>query len=331
MRRTGAIVVLAALGLGACGGDAAAPGPPPPPPPPGPAPPGSWAPRAPMPEARTENSAAALGGLVYVAGGFASRSGDLASPAELLAYDPVRDAWSVVGELPLPVNHAGLAAAGGRLFVVGGFAEATFQATNALQIFDPGTGEFQAGPPLPTARGALAVAVVDGRIHAIAGVDAAGRDVRTHEVFDPATGSWTARAALPTARDHHGAAVIGGRIYVPAGRVGNANVAVLEVYDPATDAWSAGPPVPTARSGIGVAALEGKLYVFGGEDLQGGGTFDEAERFDPASGDWEAAAPMLTSRHGLGAATLDGAIYVVGGGPGAGLTFSAENERFTPD
>ncbi len=183
---------------------------------------------------------------------------------------------------------------------------------------------------MPTRRGALAVAVLDGKIHAIGGA-IANVEQATHEVYDPLIDLWETRAPMPTPRHHHAAATIDGRIYVGAGRQtssGFINLKAFEVYDPATDSWTASSPVPTGRSGVAAVALGGVFYLFGGEGP--GGTFDQNERFDPATGTWEQLAPMPTARHGLGAAVAGGAIYAVGGGPQPGFFFSGANERFTP-
>ncbi|NIO40345.1 MAG: hypothetical protein GTO41_09190, partial [Burkholderiales bacterium] len=55
-------------------------------------------------------------------------------------------------------------------------------------------------------RGALAAAVVNGRIHAVGGTGPGRRNTSAHEVYDPGTDSWTQRAPLPTTRDHLAAA-----------------------------------------------------------------------------------------------------------------------------
>jgi N-acetylneuraminic acid mutarotase len=195
-----------------------------------------------------------------------------------------------------------------------------------------------------TPRGALAVAVLDGRIHAIGGnaeggaglqshehgTPEADNSVGTHEVYDPAADTWTRLAPLPTPRNHLGAAVIGGKIHVVGGRVpGDMELTSHEIYDRAAGSWTVGPPLPTGRSGIAVVAHRGRLYVFGGETVGwfSSSTFDEAERFDPETGRWAALPPMPTARHGLGAASFDEAIYVLSGGPSAGLSFGAANER----
>lgn len=304
-----------------------------------------WETRAPVPEGRTEASVATDGMAIFLIGGFGpSEERRAAAPRGMLAYDPVADAWSAAGEIPEGVNHAGFTALDGKLYIVGGFREWSFQPTGAVRIYDPASGEWREGAPLPTPRGALAVAVLDGRIHAIGGNAEGGGDraphehgapqgdnsVATHEVYDPAADAWTRLAPMPTPRNHLGAGAIGGKIHVVGGRVpGDMELTIHEVYDPATDTWSAGPPLPTGRSGIAVVTHGGRLYVFGGETVRWlrRKTFDEAERFDPGAGRWESLRPMPTSRHGLGAAAFGDAIYVLSGGPEVGLSFGTANER----
>ena len=304
-----------------------------------------WETRSPVPEGRTEVSVASDGATIYLIGGFGPGAGRRASaPRAMLTYDPTADRWTSAGEIPEGVNHAGFAATGGRLYIVGGFQDRTFTPTGAVRIYDPRAGGWRDGAPMPTPRGALAVAVLDGRIHALGGTAARSGDraphehgarrkdnsVGTHEVYDPAADAWTRLAPMPTPRNHLGAGVIAGKIHVVGGRVdGDMELTTHEVYDPATNAWSAGPPVPTGRSGIAVVTHGARLYVFGGETVGRfrSRTFDEAERFDPATGRWEALRPMPTARHGLGAAAVGDAIYVLSGGPKAGMSFGTANER----
>jgi N-acetylneuraminic acid mutarotase len=307
--------------------------------------PARWEARAPVPEARTELSVATDGGRAYLVGGFGARARRGApAPRAMLVYDPGADRWTRAGEIPEGVNHAGLAAVAGKLYLIGGFREASSTPTGAVRIYDPATRAWHDGAPMPTPRGALAVVVLDGKVHAIGGNAPRGRDlpahehgtsrsdrsVGTHEVYDPATDSWTRRAPMPTARNHLGAAVIGGRIHAVGGRVpGDMELTTHEVYDPATDAWAEAPPMPTGRSGIAVVAHGERLYVFGGETVRllVRKTFDRAERFDPGTDRWERLPPMPTARHGLGAASFGDGIYVMGGGTRPGLTFSEANER----
>ena len=52
---------------------------------------------------------------------------------------------------------------------------------------------------MPTARGGLGVAVANGKIFAIGGLNG-GLPLNTNEQFDPNTNQWTSKAPLPTAR-----------------------------------------------------------------------------------------------------------------------------------
>jgi hypothetical protein len=307
--------------------------------------PARWESRAPVPDARTEVSVAADDSLIYLVGGFGRGEGRRPSaPRAMLVYDPIADDWTAAGEIPEGVNHAGFAAAGGKLYIIGGFRGGSSSPTGAVRIYDPFQRTWRDGAPMLTPRGALAVAVLDGKIHAIGGNAAPGaglqphehgtarrdRSVGTHEVYDPARDTWTRLAPLPTPRNHLGAATIAGKIHVVGGRVpGDMELSTHEIYDPATGAWAAGPPMPTGRSGIAVVAHGGRLYVFGGETVRmlSSKTFDEAERFDPGTGRWELLPPMPTGRHGLGAASLGDAIYVLSGGPKPRLSLGAANER----
>ena len=69
---------------------------------------------------RQEVGGGLLEGLIYVVGGFDS-SGQSVNTVE--RYDPVAEEWESVPDLPAaaPLNHVGVASAGGRLFVIGGF------------------------------------------------------------------------------------------------------------------------------------------------------------------------------------------------------------------
>lgn len=304
-----------------------------------------WDIRAPVPDARTEVSATTDGSLIYLIGGFAAGTGGRPSaPRTMWIYDPGSDRWTAAGQIPQGVNHAGFVAVSGKLYIIGGFREVSFSPTGAVRIYDLTSREWRDGAPMPTPRGALAVAVLDGRVHAIGGNGPRGSElpphehgaarsdgsVGTHEAYDPATDTWTRLAPMPTPRNHLGAAVIAGRIHALGGRIpGDMELTVHEVYDPVTDSWATAPPLPTGRSGIAVIAHQGLIYVFGGETVRTlrRKTFDEAERFDPASGRWQRLPPMPTARHGLGAASVGGGIYLLGGGPRPGMAFSGANER----
>lgn len=292
---------------------------------------GEWMVKAPAPTKRTEVAAAAVKGKIYVVGGFQQGFSFITPAVE--EYSPATDTWRERAPLPSGLHHAGIGVANDRLYVIGGFEHSLlsiWSPVTSVYEYDPGADRWTARKPMPTPRGALAIAVLDGKLHAVGGYNRDG-NTGAHEVYDPMTDTWSARAPMPTARDHHATAALGGRLYAIGGRLNrqySQNLAVTEEYDPATDRWMRKVDLPTARSGITAAVVGDRIYVFGGEAP--GGTFRENEAYHPASNVWETQAPMPTARHGLGSAVIDGHIYVLSGGPTPGGSFSNANEMFIP-
>ena len=125
---------------------------------------------APLPTQREHTAAAALGGKLYVIAGRWSR-GNLAA-AEV--YDPARDAWSTLPNMPTVSGGLTASAVAGRIHVTGGedlFSSRTFSAHHA---YDPATNRWETLAPLPTPRHGLASAGADGVFYVIGGATAAG-------------------------------------------------------------------------------------------------------------------------------------------------------------
>jgi hypothetical protein len=289
--------------------------------------PGKWAALTPLPSARQEVAVAAWRERVWVIGGF----GDTADPvATVEVYDPAHNVWETYPSLPAAVHHAAAAVVNDRLFVVGGFGggRVRWEAAEAVYEFVAERGVWEARAPLPTPRGALAVAALGGRLHALGG--SADRVSNVHEVYDPAANRWSRANAMPTARDHLAAVGFQGRVWALGGRASfmGEQYGNVEIYDPATDSWRTGAPLPAARGGLAAATLDDRIFVFGGEaPLR---IFSASEMWEVAGSRWIAKEPMLTPRHGIGAAVVGNRIYVPAGGTQPGLAATAANEVYTP-
>lgn len=298
---------------------------------------GTWLTVSPAPMERTEVAAAALGGKIYVAGGFSKPSLQnvlkFAISNDVEVYDPVSDSWSIATPLPEGRHHAGIASLNGFLYVVGGFTKAFLSIWHAVPTvyqYNPATKEWREMASMPTARGALGITVYQNRIYAIGGYDGK-RNSDAVEVFDPETNTWSSAAPMPTPRDHLAVATVGSRIYAMGGRPEldyHQNMGTVEEYDPHTNQWRLRASLPTARSGITAGVIDGWIYVVGGES--GEGTFATNEAYNAAKDEWQTMTPMPTARHGLGSAVVDGRFYVISGGPTPGGSFSQVNEVFTP-
>ena len=288
--------------------------------------PGRWTSLAPLPTPRQEVAVAALRGHIWVMGGF----GAAAEPtAAAESYDPATNAWTARPLLPTAVHHAAAVTVGERLFVLGGYTggRVRWEPVGDVWEWNEARGAWEARAPMPTPRGALAAAVLNGRIHALGG---AQRDaLNVHQVYDPATNVWKTVNAMPTARDHLAAVAFQDRIWALGGRSSflGTQYANVEIYDPAADAWRTGPPLPRGRGGLAAATLLDRIVVFGGEAPFR--IFEATEMYEPAGNRWIAMAPMPTPRHGIGAAVVGAQIYVPGGGREPGFAATDVNEAYT--
>lgn len=289
--------------------------------------PGRWHSRKTMTWARQEVAVGALGGRVYVIGGF----GSTGEPVDIVeVYDPATDEWRNVAPLPIALHHPAAAVVNGRLFVVGGYTGGRVRWTPLGTVFeyDPALNSWRGRAAMPTPRGGLAVAAVGGRLYALGG--AADGVTNAHEVYDVAADRWTPANGMPTARDHLAAVGFEGRVWAIGGRESflGTQYANVEIYDPSTDSWRTGAPLPSARGGLAAAALADRIFVFGGETPFR--IWNATEMYDRALNAWVAKAPMPTARHGLGAVVVDGRIYVPAGGREPGYAATDVNEVFTP-
>src|SRR4030042_3168304 len=86
-------------------------------------------------------------------------------------------------------------------------------------VADASENEWTRMAPMPTERGGLGVAVVNGKIYAIGGVNN-DTQLAVNEEYDPTTDTWKTRAPMPTARSGFAAAVYQSKIYVIGGKFG---------------------------------------------------------------------------------------------------------------
>lgn len=298
---------------------------------------GSWSIRASASVKRTEVASSALGGKIYVVGGFSEPSLEnivsFSISRTVEVYDPVTDFWSTSTPLPVGLHHAGIATLEDKLYVIGGFTQSFFSVWHPVATvyrYDLHKDEWTELASMPTARGALGVTSSQGRLYAIGGFDGS-TNPSVVEVFDPNSNTWSSVAPLPTPRDHLAVVNVGSRVFAIGGRPNldyGRNMGTVEEYDPVKDQWHTRAEMPTPRSGITAGVIDGQIYVLGGESSFG--TFATNEVYSPHENAWRTMAPMPTARHGLGSAVINQRLFVISGGTSPGGSFSNKNEVFTP-
>ena len=279
----------------------------------------SWTVGTPLSVPRSEVAAAPLLGRIVVVGGFLETG---ANSRRVDAYDPARDEWARLPDLPVSVDHAAAASARGRLVVVGGYG-ADRQPLRAAFLFD-GSGWRTLPPPPEERAAAAATATAGGTVWVVGGRTRDGLATTTL-ALDLRTLRWRVVRG-PRPREHLAATALSGKVYALGGRLAgyDTNFATVEAYDPRANRWRRLPDLPSARGGTGAAAVAGRIVSVGGESPQG--TDRAVWTLRPGTRRWLRLPDLPTPRHGLGVVGLGGRVWVVAGGPEPGLTVSGAVE-----
>lgn len=232
----------------------------------------TWSPAPDMPYDAHHLGVAALGGRVFVAGGYTANEWTAVDRA--FAWDPAGSTgWEAINPLPSARGAFAMAVIGDALYAAGGaFEQLGGPICAELLRYDATADRWEQLAPLPTPREHLAVASDGARLYAIGGrAEGSERDelAGANEVYDPATDSWSAATPLPVPRGGLSGVFIGAGIAVLGGERGDDLFADVNLYDPAADAWTALPSMPTARHGLASAVVNGQLYAITGSTLAG--------------------------------------------------------------
>jgi N-acetylneuraminic acid mutarotase len=250
--------------------------------------------------------------------------------------------WTKAATFPEPEEELYGVAAGGKMYVLGGFGVGGKPVGMNWQ-YDPASDKWTKmnGIPLPVHHAGLAV--YHDKIYMFGGyilntdpnIPGGGWEpVDNAWQFDPVANSWKALAPLPGKRGSPIAEEVGGQIYVIGGAIpepGSKEVAIRpsraarsvstnEAYDPETNKWTTRSPMPTPRNHAFAGTVNGKIYVIGGRItspfITVASNLDIVEEYDPATNTWGGSGsrtPMPTARSGGGWTTYSGKIYVGGG------------------
>ena len=164
-----------------------------------------------LPSPRSDLSAAATGGYVYVLGGFDGSAPPLRQV--LRTRDGRR--FEVAGTLPVGVRYAALAAAGSMLYAFGGEL-ADGGDSRAIQAFDTATGHARLAGNLPEPVSHAAAVSLGGRIYILGGRSGATA-LRGIASYDPVGPRLRAAGELPFAVSNAAAASSGGVAYLVGG------------------------------------------------------------------------------------------------------------------
>jgi N-acetylneuraminic acid mutarotase len=247
-----------------------------------------------------------------------------------LADDGAPGRWRSAAPMPLAMDEVGGAAAGGKVYLIGGQTKDADHSPLTWE-YDPAANSWRSRAAMPEGLSHPGVTALDGKIYVMGGFLAARHQGARDDafVYDPRNDRWTVLPPLSSPRGSVAAAALDGKVHVIGGRgLDNATVATHEVFDPATSRWSAAAPLPFARDHAGIAVLDGKIHIFGGRTKDGGFySIADHDVYDPESDTWSTAAPLPVARSSGAATVLAGRLLYAGGecrpkeGPRGGEAF----------
>ncbi len=208
--------------------------------------------------------------------------------------------------LPVAVQEAAGAVAGGKLYVVGGYDTAR-NSTNGVYVFD-GTS-WTRGPSLPIALNHPGAATLGDAVYVAGGFTPNGASNRAF-VLRAGSSRWAEVAPMQRARGALALLSLAGRLYAIGGRDGSVQVAVPEVYDSGADRWHDAAAMPNPRNHV-AGYVDGTVAC-----VAGGRTPDTSaaiDCFDPATSMWAQRATVPAGTSGAAAAVVDGVTIVAGG------------------
>jgi N-acetylneuraminic acid mutarotase len=299
---------------------------------------GDWRTEAALPSRRDEPRAVVVAGRVYLAGGLRSVDPPQGrSVARFERFDPANGNYERLPDMPVPLDHLGMAVIGDDIYVLGGHIATAdgFEASARVFRFSTVNERWEELPAMRHARGGHGVAVVGSKIYVVGGrpVREFGRvrNIAEVESFDVRSETWREHASMPEPREHLGVAALDGQVYAFAGRLPDGSISArLDRYDPDTDTWQRLKDAPFATSGVALLPLDGGLYTAGGEEPNSVRVFGGAVAYRPGEDGWTRMPNLPKPLHGYAATTIGRRVYVFTGSTCPGFHPTDEVWSSTP-
>jgi N-acetylneuraminic acid mutarotase len=239
--------------------------------------------------------------------------------------------WEALPPLPdTPRIYVGVAAARGRVFVVGGYRQPAEMVL--VHAYDTATSTWETLPPLPTPTPMANAAGVGDRLFVLGGLDS----LKSYE-YDFDAKAWQPRAPLPLPAGR-GCSTVGvhGKTVLLAGGVlrglslnglaTGERVREFMAYDSTRDAWETLPEAPVALGYAMGAVVRDKFFIMGGSYAA---RTAEVLIFDVKARTWDTGPPLPLTLSSAASGVIGGKIVVTGGI--ASTTGMINGDTFTLD
>lgn len=164
---------------------------------------------------------------------------------------------------------------------------------------------------MPTARGEIGVAEVNGIIYCIGGFT--GSASNKNEAYNISTNTWSTMANLPTAITGCYAITLNNKIYVIGGTLGT-TVTYFYEYNPTTNTYSTLANPSQNRMHAGLVTYNNKIYLVGGHYFNG--TYNSSNKLDEYNvslNSWTSKSNIPINVQRMGVNIYDNKLYLFGG------------------
>ena len=285
---------------------------------------GAWEVLPPLPEPRVDAAAVAASPTAVCVASGVGPSGPLPF-VEVLDDTAPAPAWGRIAT-PFRRFQAAVVAAGGRLYVIGGFDENNVAHTDVWELANVTSSalatDWKKKGDLSQPRCFAGAFVLGTQVHIVSGHAGDGAPLATEDVYDLATGAVptaSSPTAIPTARLSPQCVVIGDRALVYDARTPILPLTGALDSWTAADGWTSRKRNPSPLNNPSVAVTGGELLVAGGADSI---SRSQVQIYDPIADTWTPLNGMPFTRTGGYLASSGGRTFYVGG-------FEAHEERVT--
>jgi len=211
---------------------------------------GQWTSVSSMNTSRVMHGAAAMGGLVYVVGGWGGGT-DL-DTVEI--YNVTSGQWKYGTSMTQPRVSSGVVELGGRIYAIGGWNAADGYLNNVTFMYKD-SGVWSPAPSMNTRRSGPGAATLNTKIYVAGGYDD-GSYLRSVEMFDPIENVWKNVASMRVARVGPALVSMGGKIWAMGGLGDDGSaLSLVEVYSPETDTWEDGDNMESCAGSVAAEVI----------------------------------------------------------------------------
>ncbi len=289
-----------------------------------------------LPAGRSDVTAVAYGGSLYVTNGYSTDSSAAVTEVDYatIRADGSVGTWnqtarsSANGTLSARSGQGG-AAYNGKIYIFGGASGSIY--LNDVQVAPLVNGgtlgpSWTSTTAFTTARVQSASVAYNGELYVIGGVSSAGTrlaDVQFTGISDGGTlqNSWTTTTAFPTARSGHTAIAYNGFLYVIGGQSASAVLNDVQFApinaDGTIGTWTGTSSFTTARRAHTSVVYDGNLYVIGGLNSAGARLSDvqvaSINSSNGTLGTWQTTTALPAGLSESAGVAYSGCLYMIGG------------------